>query len=51
MKKVQVWLQENMGIILGVCVGVAVTEVGILSPPSPPQPYPIVLALLRPPGG
>uniref|UniRef100_A0A8C8X1Z2 Tetraspanin n=1 Tax=Panthera leo TaxID=9689 RepID=A0A8C8X1Z2_PANLE len=54
MKKVQVWLQENMGIILGVCVGVAVTEVGILSsppPPPPPQPYPIVLALLRPPGG
>uniref|UniRef100_A0A673TXW3 Tetraspanin n=1 Tax=Suricata suricatta TaxID=37032 RepID=A0A673TXW3_SURSU len=26
MKKVQVWLQENMGIILGVCVGVAVIE-------------------------
>ncbi|XP_077623583.1 CD82 antigen [Crocuta crocuta] len=27
MEKVQVWLQENMGIILGVCVGVAVIEV------------------------
>ncbi|XP_027966950.1 CD82 antigen isoform X1 [Eumetopias jubatus] len=26
MKKVQAWLQENVGIILGVCVGVAVIE-------------------------
>ncbi|KAB1272766.1 CD82 antigen [Camelus dromedarius] len=26
MKKVQAWLQENLGIILGVCVGVAVIE-------------------------
>ncbi|CAH6788203.1 CD82 antigen [Phodopus roborovskii] len=26
MKKVQVWLQENLGILLGVCVGVAVIE-------------------------
>lgn len=45
MKKVQVWLQENMGIILGVCVGVAVTEVGILSPPLPPPPSHIPLSL------
>ncbi|XP_047548780.1 CD82 antigen [Lutra lutra] len=26
MKKVQAWLQENVGIILGICVGVAVIE-------------------------
>lgn len=26
MKKVQAWLQENLGILLGVCVGVAVIE-------------------------
>uniref|UniRef100_A0A8D2ADA2 Tetraspanin n=2 Tax=Sus scrofa TaxID=9823 RepID=A0A8D2ADA2_PIG len=32
MEKVQAWLQENLGIILGVCVGVAVIE----SLPHPP---------------
>ncbi|XP_007944712.1 CD82 antigen [Orycteropus afer afer] len=26
MERVQAWLQENLGVILGVCVGVAVTE-------------------------
>ncbi|KAF6332729.1 CD82 molecule [Rhinolophus ferrumequinum] len=27
MEKVQMWLQDNLGVILGVCVGVAVIEV------------------------
>lgn len=31
MERVQAWLQENLAIILGVCVGVAVIEVS----PSP----------------
>lgn len=36
MEKVQSWLQENLGIILGVCVGVAVIEVRVPSlQPSP----------------
>lgn len=34
MKKVQAWLQENLAILLGVCVGVAVIEVC----PSPNLP-------------
>lgn len=35
MKKVQAWLQENLGILLGVCVGVAVIEVCPSSPSLP----------------
>lgn len=36
MEKVQAWLQDNLGVILGVCVGVAVIEVWVPSPePSP----------------
>lgn len=34
MEKVQTWLQENLAILLGVCVGVAVIEVC----PSPSLP-------------
>lgn len=41
MEKVQAWLQENVGIILGVCVGVAVIEVWV--------PYPPALPMLCPP--
>ena len=36
MEKVQGWLQENLGVILGVCVGVAVIEVWVPSPPTTP---------------
>lgn len=32
MQKVQEWLQDNLGIILGVCVGIAVIEVWVPSP-------------------
>ena len=37
MEKVQGWLQENLGVILGVCVGVAVIEVWVPSPLPPPR--------------
>lgn len=33
MEKVQAWLQENLGILLGVCSTVAVIEVCPHSPP------------------
>lgn len=39
MEKVQGWLQENLGVILGVCVGVAVIEVWV---PSPPTTHPVL---------
>ena len=52
MEKVQGWLQENLGVILGVCVGVAVIEVW--SPPfqHPPPgcPLPRLCLLCRYPG-
>lgn len=32
MEKVQAWLQDNLGVILGVCVGVAVIEVWLPPP-------------------
>ena len=37
MEKVQGWLQENLGVILGVCVGVTVIEVW--SPPFQHPPH------------
>uniref|UniRef100_A0A8D1FJU8 CD82 antigen n=1 Tax=Sus scrofa TaxID=9823 RepID=A0A8D1FJU8_PIG len=37
MEKVQAWLQENLGIILGVCVGVAVIELCPSPTPLPPE--------------
>ena len=40
MEKVQGWLQENLGVILGVCVGVAVIEVWVPYPPPPPGAVP-----------
>ena len=40
MEKVQGWLQENLGVILGVCVGVAVLEVWVPYPPPPPGAVP-----------
>lgn len=40
MEKVQSWLQDNLGIILGVCVGVAVIEVRVPSPQPSPCPGP-----------
>lgn len=44
MEKVQSWLQDNLGTILGVCVGVAVIEVRVPSlqpsPCSAPVGYP-----------
>lgn len=46
MEKVQAWLQENLGIILGVCVGVAVIEVWVPFPPTLPMlPSQVVPAL------
>lgn len=46
MKKVQVWLQENLGIILGLCVIVAVVEVWVPSPAAFPMLCPPRLSLL-----
>lgn len=40
MEKVQAWLQENLGIILGVCVGVAVIEVRPHPSRAPDSPLP-----------
>lgn len=31
MTSVEKWLQENCGVILGICVGVAVVEVSVFS--------------------
>lgn len=46
MEKVQAWLQENLGIILGVCVGVAVIEVCAPFPAALPTLCPPILPLL-----
>lgn len=46
MKKVKAWLQDNLGIILGVCVGVAVIEVWVPSPAVLPMLCPPTLSLL-----
>lgn len=52
MEKAQAWLQENFGILLGVCAGVAVIEVCPSLPSSLPPgicltyPSPTALALL-----
>lgn len=46
MEKVQGWLQENLGVILGVCVGVAVIEVWVPYPPPPPRAAPTRFNLL-----
>lgn len=40
MEKAQAWLQENFGILLGVCAGVAVIEVC----PSPCAAFPWALS-------
>lgn len=45
MEKAQAWLQENFGILLGVCAGVAVIEVW----PSPTQPSPGSVSHTPPP--
>lgn len=52
MEKVQGWLQENLGVILGVCVGVAVIEVWVpsLPTPAPGCPLPRLALLCRHPG-
>lgn len=50
MEMVQSWLQENLGTILGVCVGVAVIEVRVpslqLSPCSVPVGCPCCVDVL-----